>query len=132
MAQDATRRSYETDEEREHPILATSMNDGEAVWQEFVRKHSNILLVISGHRGVSTIPYNVAIGDHGNRVYELLADYQWEPEGGSGYLVVLRFSGDGTIAVQAYSPYLDAYKQDRDSYGFDNDFVIDVGAGVVR
>lgn len=103
-----------------------SANDGDDMWQKFVRKHKNIFLVVSGHVGVSTVPRLVSVGDHGNFVYQLLVDYQGEPNGGDGWLVLLDFSPDQKVTVRAYSPYQGQYKTGTDNYGFDNHFVIDV------
>lgn len=90
----------------------TTVNDGQAIWEKFVRKHANIRFVFSGHIHSPVIPYDAAVGDHGNTVYEVLMDYQSEEFGGNGYLVLWEFHPDGRVDVQAYSPYLDQVKSE--------------------
>ena len=44
------------------------------------------------------------------KVYQMLADYQGGPEGGQGFLRVMKVKPvDNTIQIQTYSPYLDQY-----------------------
>jgi hypothetical protein len=52
----------------------------------------------------------IARGDNGNRVIQLLTNYQDRPNGGNGWLRILRFvPKHNLIDVIAYSPYLDRY-----------------------
>lgn len=108
---------------------STSVNDGTELWQKLLRHHKNIEWVISGHRLTSTIPYRVTRGDHGNPVYQLLADYQGEPEGGGGYLILMSVRPDGTVEIRSYSPYSATFKTDTDYYGFTNQVRIDRNIG---
>lgn len=109
-----------------------SVNDGAQMWDKLIRHHANIQLVLSGHIGVSAITYNIARADHDNLVYELLTDYQWEANGGNGYLALLKLTPAGELIVQAYSPYLDEYKTGKDRPGFSNQFIIHLESGEVR
>lgn len=95
----------------------TTMNDGADIWQKFVRKHANIVFVVNGHIHSDAIPYRISLGDHGNRVLQMLADFQAGPLGGEGYLVLVRFHKDGRVTARAYSPYLDAEKRGFDAHG---------------
>ncbi len=80
----------------------------ERLWDWFVRRNPNILLVQCGHfheefRQTSTNAY-------GNPVHEVLADYQDDPNGGNGFLRVMTFDlGNDRIDVQSYSPWLDQF-----------------------
>ena len=75
--------------------------EGEKIWNGFVRKHKNIFLVLCGHRFVSR---RKDIGDNGNTVYSLLANYQWLDNGGNGWLRILKFIPDkNIIEVRTYS-----------------------------
>jgi len=115
------------------PELANgSVNDGAQMWEKLIRQHANIQLVLSGHIGVSAITYNIARGDHGNLVYELLTNYQWEANGGNGYLALLQFTPAGELVVQVYSPFLDEYKASRAQPGFSNQFIINLESGKVK
>jgi hypothetical protein len=55
-------------------VPGESVNNGDQLWDKLVSKHPNMLMVVSGHIGVSTIPYSMGIGDHGNKVFEFLTD----------------------------------------------------------
>ena len=95
----------------------TTMNDGADVWEKFIRRHGNIFFVVNGHIHSDAIPYRVARGDYGNRVLQMLADFQAGPQGGEGYVVLVTFHSDGWVTARAYSPYLDAEKRGFDAYG---------------
>jgi len=85
--------------------------DGDAIWEGLVKRHRNIFMVVSGH--VTGGGYLTSTGDHGNRVHQLLANYQATRDGGQGFLRTLTFSpASDTIYVRAYSP-----KLDRDLHG---------------
>ncbi len=86
-------------------------NDGEEMWTNFIKLHENISFVFSGHilnDGVGTL---VSTGDNGNLVYQMLANYQFEANGGNGWLRILTFCPEmQKVFVETYSPYLDQYK----------------------
>ena len=85
------------------------------MWKKFVRLYPNILIVVSGHvlnEGVGTL---VSEGKYGNKVYQMLANYQKfvkeSINGGNGFLRILTIDpGKGRILVRTYSPYIDEYK----------------------
>jgi predicted phosphodiesterase len=82
-------------------------NDGEQLWQKLIRKHKNVMIVISGHvrTGGPTGSYLASEGDHGNIVHEIMTCYQKLPRGGLGYMRVLEFLPDGkTVQVRTFSP----------------------------
>lgn len=107
----------------------TTVNDGDEIWDKFVSRHPNILMVLSGHHNSENgISRQVARGLHGNPVYEMMINYQFDTGGGSGYLALFEFRPDGTIEVIAYSPYLDAYRTEVSIFGFNNHFIIDTAA----
>ncbi len=88
----------------------------------FIRRNPNIFLVNCGHfheeyRQTST---NVA----GLPVHEVLADYQDDPNGGDGWLRIMRFNVPfGRIDFESYSPYLDQYRYtDESLFTLDVDF----------
>lgn len=96
--------------------LPGGVNDGEALFQKLVRRHSQIDFVFCGHvlgDGVSRL---TSTQDGGGLVHELLADYQ-EPfaaTGGGGFLRVVTFHPD-RVDVRTYSPVTDTYLQDPDN-----------------
>lgn len=86
-------------------------NSGHAIWNELVRQHTNIFLVLSGHALENRL---TSQGKHGNTVHQVQSDYWYwdlpEIKAGSGFLRVLTFRPlENTINVQTYSPVLDKY-----------------------
>ena len=82
----------------------------EELWQNFVSKHPNIFMVVSGH--VLGVHCQTSINMHGKPVHEILCDYQGEANGGDGWLQTLRFvPKEDQIHVEAYSPLLDKHNK---------------------
>ena len=89
------------------------VNDGEEMWKKFVKKHPNISMVLSGHVLNDGQGRRVSVGDYGNKVYQMLSNYQMQTNGGNGFLRLLEIDPEaGTINATSYSPYLDQYKTD--------------------
>lgn len=87
-----------------------SFNDGEELWDKLLSKHANIRLVLCGHDPSAEGARLTKIGDAGNPVQMMLANYQRpaRADGGGGYLRLLRFLPDGkTVEVKTYSPWYD-------------------------
>jgi hypothetical protein len=97
-------------------------NDGDSMWEKFVRKHKNIFLVMSGHvcrdsrnnwkfdTSYTETGLLTSKGDHGNEVHQILADYQSRPNGGDGFLRLMRFTPENNeIEVKTYSPFKDEW-----------------------
>ncbi|MCS7260331.1 MAG: metallophosphoesterase [Anaerolineae bacterium] len=85
---------------------------GQAIYRA-LRDNPNLFLLLCGH--VHTEAWRMDMYD-GRVIYTLLADYQDEPNGGNGWLRILRFSpNQDTIQVMTYSPTLDRYQTDTDS-----------------
>lgn len=79
-------------------------DEGKKVWEKFASKHKNIFIVLCGHLSVGR---RTDIGDHGNTVYALLADYQGLDYGGQGWLRILTFIPQkNVIQVRTYSTQL--------------------------
>ena len=90
-----------------------NVNDGQQIWDKLVSKHTNVSMVFSGHLEWAGAR-QVAIGDHGQIVHEILAAYHDPPQGPTtGYIRLLEFNPDGqTVQVKTYSPKLDKYMTD--------------------
>ncbi|TCN17548.1 metallophosphoesterase [Mesobacillus foraminis] len=89
------------------------VNDGEEMWQKFVKLHPNISMVLSGHVLNDGQGRRVSVGDYGNKVYQMLSNYQMQANGGNGFIRLLDIDPEaGTIKATSYSPYLDEYKTD--------------------
>ncbi|MFC1727746.1 metallophosphoesterase [Patescibacteria group bacterium] len=75
--------------------------------------NDNLFLILSGH-----IYTEVKRTDLVNNrpIHQLLADYQIRPNGGNGWLRILKFvPGENKIYVSTYSPWLDQYETDENS-----------------
>ena len=89
-------------------------NNGDDMWWKLVRKYSNVHLVLSGHvvEGDGT-GRRTDLGINGNLVNQILSDYQSDPNGGNGYLRIMRISPSlNRVSVTTYSPYLDTFLTD--------------------
>ncbi len=85
-------------------------NDGVEMWDKLVRLHENISFVINGHILNDGVGRLVSVGDHGNQVYQILANYQMLKDGGSGWLRLMEFVPElKKVSVKTYSPHLDQY-----------------------
>ncbi len=109
-----------------HEYLSKDGDHSEAgrdLFERLVVPSANVKYVLCGHNhGVAR--REDAIDDDGDgqsdrTVYQILADYQAEPNGGDGFLRLLRFDPEsGRIEVSAYSPYLNEYNrfEEEDSF----------------
>jgi hypothetical protein len=86
----------------------------EIFFNSFIKANKNIFLIHCGHfhgehRQVST-------NNAGLPVQEILADYQDDPNGGDGYLRIMKFRPSlNRVEVQSYSTTLNRYKTGGDS-----------------
>jgi hypothetical protein len=98
-------------------------NGGDVIWNRLIKKHKNIEFVLSGHsKGPGKL---ISKGIHGNPVYQVGANYQWEENGGNGYLRLMKFyPKEKKVTVKTYSPLLDHFKTD-----WENQFLIDLDKG---
>lgn len=73
------------------------------IYEMLIKKHPNILMVLSGHTGNST--WRNDRGENGNRIYQILTDYQNE-NNGDGYLRLLEINPERRyMSGKVYSPY---------------------------
>lgn len=95
------------------PAAVGGINDGEDVWKKLLSRHANIRFIFNGHVLGTGTGYRVDEGEHGQRIHQMLANYQMgagpaRPYHGGGYFRLLRFLPDKkTIQVKSYSPWLD-------------------------
>jgi len=92
-------------------------NDGEQMWDKFVKLHENIFLVLSGHILGDGLGRLTSTGVNGNPVHQILANYQDPPipigNGGNGWLRIMKFvPRENKIEVRTYSPWLDKFAAD--------------------
>ena len=93
-----------------HYMLNLDNTWGNATIYDALKDNPNLFLMLCGHEHSASdgAAQRTDIGDHGNTIYSLLADYEDFPEDGYGYLRILRFSpANNKIYVSTYSPYHD-------------------------
>ncbi|MGA1873141.1 MAG: tandem-95 repeat protein, partial [Thermoplasmatota archaeon] len=97
-------------------------NNGEDIWQKFVKQHRNVMCVFSGH-----ILYEwgwlVSNGVNGNPVYQMMTNFQMNTGGGQGFFRLLTFNMETeTVHVETYSPLLDQLRTESEhQFAFDFD-----------
>lgn len=83
--------------------------DGAAIYQA-LRHHPQLMLILGGH--ITGEGWRVDRHE-GNTVYSLVQDFQYDANGGDGWLRLLTFSAQrNEIQVRTYSPWLDAWRRD--------------------
>ena len=87
-----------------------SVNDGQQLWEKLVAPHKNFRLTFNGHVVGDGTGFLSSKGAHGNVVHQMLANYQFNHEGGDGDMRLVEFKNDGnSLMVRTYSPVLDRY-----------------------
>lgn len=75
--------------------------------EQFIDKCPQVFMVLSGHCPINQPMYRTDANQAGGKVLSLLADFQNMPDGGQGWLVLLRFDPvKDTLTVRTYSPTL--------------------------
>ena len=87
--------------------------DASYIWDDLVVPNPNVYFVFCGHVNGESRRTDVV---NGREVHQLLADYQRRPNGGDGWLRLLRFvPAENKVYVETYSPWLDRYETDVNS-----------------
>ncbi len=105
-----------TDHPNRRAILSTHNEqvDGGAMW-DAIKKHSNVFLLNRGH--IPGEAHDVVIGNNGNKIQNILVDYQGEARGGNGWLRYYTFKpSEDKVYGRSYSPSIDQY---RPEFSFD-------------
>lgn len=108
------------------PSTSGGVNDGDDMWNKLVSKHSNIVLVLSGHDPSESIVVNRSTGESGNVVTSMLIDAQdvEAQEGSMGMVAMLYFSADGkNLQVEYYSTAKQKYFMSRNQFSTELDVV---------
>jgi len=88
-------------------------NHADDMWDKFVKKHESIFVVLSGHILNDGLGRLTSVGDKGNKVHQILANYQMKENGGNGWLRIMKFlPAKDKIIVTTYSPVLQRYAND--------------------
>ena len=87
--------------------------EGQALWDDLVKLHDNVICVLSGHWGSAEDcqGYRVDDSQGGQPVHQMQANYQNLTNGGNGYLRVMRFVPSARrIYVETYSPFIEKWR----------------------
>ncbi|MFV0604675.1 MAG: metallophosphoesterase [Niabella sp.] len=88
------------------------------VFNQYRKPHKNVMMVLSGHVCYSN--HRIDVGTQGNKIYQVLSNYQCKDAGG-GYIRLLEFDKKRkTISAKMYSPYYDKELNDDSKFIFDN------------
>ncbi len=86
---------------------ATKANSGQNMFDELIKKHENIVMVLSGHVGTDKVVVSEATGEKGNKITQILIDAQDADgmyDGGLGMVAMFYVSEDGnSIEIEYYS-----------------------------
>ncbi|MEV7528554.1 PKD domain-containing protein [Agrococcus sediminis] len=88
------------------------------LWQDFVRTHCQIRLVVAGHENQGDLgeAHRTDANACGQPVHQILSNYQGRANGGDGWLRYYTFDpAAGTMRATTYSPSLDRYETDASS-----------------
>ena len=98
-----------------------SYNDGDGMWEKLISKYGNIMLVMSGHIPCETVLKHEAIGNHDNKVIELLIDPQvMDVDDPTGMVCMLYFNEDGSkMDIEWYSTVKNKYYNSDSQYSVD-------------
>ena len=88
--------------------MSASNATGQATWMR-LRKYSNVVMFVSGHLAGGSGARRSDLGNGGNLVNRLFADFQDYPNGGNGRFGYDLSSASNTITVTTYSPFLNQY-----------------------
>ncbi len=92
------------------------------LWDGLAVGNPNVHFMLAGHMHGESRRTDVA---NGHPVFQMLADYQDRPNGGQGWLRILRFvPAENKVYVQTYSPWLNRFEHDADS-----EFTLDFDMG---
>lgn len=109
------------------PSQSGGYNNGVDVWQKIIKKHSNIVMVISGHDGSAEIRMRQDVGDNGNIVTQMLVNGQnvdAYTSGGVGLVATLYFSEGGSkVQVEYYSTIKDKWYMNTNQFTMNVDVV---------
>ncbi|TWT86661.1 Calcineurin-like phosphoesterase [Pseudobythopirellula maris] len=85
-----------------------TINDGQQLWEKLVSRHERFRFTFNGHVLGDGTGFQSSLGERGNAVHQMLANYQFKEQGGMGDMRLLEFKQDGkTVEVRTYSPVLD-------------------------
>jgi hypothetical protein len=92
-----------------------SWNDGEGIWEKFISRRGNVVMVLSGHVKGDGTGMLVSTTHADTPVLQMLANYQFLGHGGEGWLRILKFvPREKRLEVYTYSPWLGRSREEPD------------------
>lgn len=95
--------------------------DGERLWNDFIKYHENIVMVLCGHVYTNSIVVSEQTGVHGNVVKQIVVNPQTidTDVDGAGLVAMFYFSEDGkNVQLRYYSTIKNAYYKAENQFSF--------------
>ena len=95
------------------------LNNGQNIWDEFVKKYENIELVLCGHDPSDDIVVKQVQGDNGNTVTAMLIDPQYIDKywGAAGLVAMFYvYPETGNVEIEYYSPIREKYFKESNQF----------------
>ena len=109
------------------PVGNGGNNNGDDMWEKFVSKHENIVLILCGHMAGNRLVVSKDEGENGNIVTTLLvntSNVEKNNKSALGMVAMLYFSEDGkNVEVEYYSTITDKYYRSINQLSFTLDMV---------
>lgn len=114
-----------TDKSQDHLGFIGGSSTGEEMWQKYVKKHKNIIAVVSGHVGYPDLLMSERTGDEGNQVQQILCDAQFMDRDdiangskkGLGMVMLLFFKeGSDDVKINWYSTVRNQFFRSRNQF----------------
>src|SRR5690606_27906144 len=91
--------------------------DGEMLWQALLKEMPGLFLTINGHVLGDGAGLLTSAGHRGEKVHQMLTNFQMLDEGGLGYLRLIEIAPDGaSLRMKTYSPSLNQFATAEDQH----------------
>jgi hypothetical protein len=98
-------------------IAVDAAYDGEMLWTELLADTPGLFLTLNGHVLKNGTGLLTSQNKLGQKVHQVLVNYQMLNEGGLGYLRLIEFSPDGArMQMKTFSPSLQKYSLAQDQH----------------
>ena len=103
------------------PSATGGYNDGDDMWEKLIKKHENIVMVMSGHDPCDQVVMTQTAGDNGNVVTQFLIDPQGvDATEAAGLVAIMYFSEDGkNVQLEYYSTVKEQYFLRENQFSFE-------------
>jgi predicted phosphodiesterase len=108
-----------TEDSWDRTDFGLSGHNGDELWEQLLKHHSNVKAVLCGH--IADEALVTKTGECGNKVHQLVNNFEDRRRGGDGYLRLFRVYPRNRIAtVETYSPVLERHLLDGHNYRIQN------------